>query len=262
MTLLAEIFAHKRGEVERQRSLRPLAEVRAAARQAAPARDFTAALRRAPGQRPALIAEVKCASPSRGVIAVNFDPLALARIYQQNGASAISVLTDAHYFKGALAYLEQIAALPGRPPLLRKDFLFDAYQVYEARAAGADSVLLIAAALEPACLAELHALANELGMAVLVEVHTPDELEQAQQACQPPLLGINNRDLRDFSVSLDTTLRLLPLVPVGACLVAESGIRTPDDVARLAAAGVDAVLVGEALVSAPDVAAKVRSLAR
>jgi len=262
VTLLAEIFAHKRGEVQQQRSLRPLAAVRAAAEQAAPPRDFSAALRRGPAQRPALIAEVKCASPSRGVIAADFDALALARIYAQNGASAISVLTDARYFKGALAYLEQIAALPARPPLLRKDFLFDPYQVYEARAAGADAVLLIAAALEPACLAELHALATGLGMAALVEVHAQAELEQALRACNPALLGINNRDLRDFTVNLDTTLRLRPLVPAGVCLVAESGIRTPEDVARLAAAGVDAVLVGEALVAAADVAAQVRSMAR
>jgi indole-3-glycerol phosphate synthase len=262
MTLLAEIFSHKRGEVAQQQRLRPLAEVRAAAGQAAPARDFTAALRRGPGQRPALIAEVKCASPSRGVIAADFDPLALARTYQDNGASAISVLTDARYFKGALAYLEQIAALADRPPLLRKDFLFDPYQVYEARAAGADAVLLIAAELEPANLAELHALAHELGMAALVEVHDQAELEKALGACQPSLIGINNRDLRDFTVNLETTLRLRPLVPAGICLVAESGIRSPQDVARLAAAGVDAVLVGEALVAAPDVAAQVRSLAR
>ncbi len=264
MTVLDEIFAHKHTEVEQARSLHPLAEVRAAAAQAAPARDFTGALRRSPAPggtpRPALIAEVKCASPSRGVMVTDFDPLALARIYTQNGASAISVLTDVRYFKGSLTYLEQIAALPERPPLLRKDFLFDSYQVYEARAAGADAILLIASALEPARLADLHTLAHELGMAALVEVHSEEELEQALRACQPGLVGINNRDLRDFTVNLETTLRLRPLAPTGVCLVAESGIRTPADVSRLAAAGIDAVLVGEALVSAADIAAKVRSL--
>jgi indole-3-glycerol phosphate synthase len=262
VSILDEIFAHKRVEVERQRALRPLAEVRADAEQAAPARDFVAALRRGAGQRPALIAEVKCASPSRGVIAADFDPLGLARVYQQNGASAISVLTDERYFKGSLAYLSQIAQQAPRPPLLRKDFLFDPYQVYEARAAGADAVLLIAAHLQPGQLADLHSLAGELGMAALVEVHSAEEMSAAVAACQPRLLGINNRDLRDFTVHLETTLQLAPLAPAGTCLVAESGIHTRADIERLQPAGIDAVLVGEALVAAGDTAEKVRSLAR
>ena len=262
MTILDEIFAHKRVEVEQRRAALPLAELRTQAESSPPALDFVAALRRKDGQRPALIAEVKCASPSRGLIARDFDPLALARVYQANGASAISVLTDERYFKGSLEYLRQIAGLRPRLPLLRKDFLLDSYQVYEARAAGADAVLLIAAYLEPQRLAELHTLANELGMAALVEVHSQDELEKALAACKPALIGVNNRDLRDFSVNLDTTLRLRPYVPAGTCLVAESGIHSPEDVARLAAAGVDAVLVGEALVAAGDTAGMVRSLAR
>ena len=262
MTILDEIFAHKRIEVELRREALPLDEVRALAAGAEPALDFSTALRRRDGERPALIAEVKCASPSRGQIARNFDPLALARAYQANGASAISVLTDERYFKGSLEILQQIAGLRPRLPLLRKDFLLDPYQVYEARAAGADAVLLIAAHLALEQLAELHALAGELGMAALVEVHSPEDLEKALAACRPGLVGINNRDLRDFSVNLETTLRLRPQVPPGICLVAESGIHTVEDVNRLAAAGVDAVLVGEALVAANDVAGKVRSLAR
>ena len=211
MTILDEIFAHKRVEVEQRRAVRPLAEVRALAGEAPPALDFVGALRRKDGERPALIAEVKCASPSRGQIAKDFDPLALARTYQANGASAISVLTDERYFKGSLEYLRQIAGLMPRLPLLRKDFLLDPYQVYEARAAGADAVLLIAAYLEPLCLAELHTLAGELGMAALVEVHSLADLDKALAACQPRLMGINNRDLRDFSVNLETTLRLRPI---------------------------------------------------
>ena len=262
MTILDEIFVHKRVEVEQRRAALPLAEVRALADAAPPALDFTAALRRKQGARPALIAEVKCASPSRGLIAKNFDPLGLARVYQANGASAISVLTDETYFKGSLEYLRQIAALEPRLPLLRKDFLLDPYQVYEARAAGADAVLLIAAHLTPDCLAELHALTGSLGMAALVEVHSQAELELAVAACRPGMVGINNRDLRDFSVSLETSLRLSRYVPAGTCLVAESGIHTPEDVEILASAGVDAVLVGEALVAAVNVAEKVRSLAR
>ena len=262
MTILDEIFAHKRVEVEQRRVKRSLAEVRSLAAQADPALDFNAALRREEGMRPALIAEVKCASPSRGQIAKDFDPVALAQVYQANGAGAISVLTDERYFKGSLEYLRQIAGLRPRLPLLRKDFLLDPYQVYEARAAGADAVLLIAAYLSPELLTDLHVLASELGMAALVEVHSRDELDKALAACQPPLVGINNRDLRDFSVSLETTLHLRPSVPPGTCLVAESGIHTPQDVESLAAVGVDAVLVGEALVAADDVAKKVRSLAR
>ena len=265
MTILDEIFAHKRDELAGRKQARPLAAVRAAAEQTAPPLDFVAGLRRNGGMAvygacPALIAEIKHASPSRGILAPDFDAPRLARIYIDNGAAAISVLTDEHYFKGQLDYLRQVASLSPRLPLLRKDFLYDPYQLYEARSAGADAVLLIAAALEPGLLRDLHALAIELGMAPLVEVHDREELQIAL-ACDPILVGINNRDLRDFSVSLETTLRLKQHVPPQVCLVAESGIHTPQDVERLAAAGVDAILVGEALVTARDIAGKVRSLA-
>lgn len=261
MGILEAIFDYKRAELaERQRSL-PLIQVRQAAEAADPPLDFVAALR-GTGRKPALIAEIKRASPSRGLLMPNFDPLRLARLYQQNGAAALSVLTEERYFQGHLDFLRQIAALTPRMPLLRKDFILDAYQVYEARAAGADAVLLIVSYLGEAsrrgCLRDLHALIRELGMTPLVEVHTREELEIALQ-CEPLLVGINNRDLRDFSVRLETTLTLRPHVPLDICLVAESGIHSPADADRLAAEGVHAVLIGEALVTAPDVAEKVRS---
>jgi len=264
MSILNEIFAHKRQELARQKRERPLEAVIAAAQAAPPPRDFVGALRsRAEAEgdaaRPALIAEVKRGSPSRGVLAHDFDPLRLARLYRDNGAAAISVLTDERYFGGRLAYLEAIAGLAGRPPLLRKDFIFDLYQVHEARAAGSDAILLIVAGLSGERLANLHALAGSLGMAALVEVHTQRELELAL-LLKPGLIGINNRDLRDFSVSLETTLALLPYVPPGVVVVSESGIRGRRDVDKLGEAGVQAVLVGEALVAAPDTAAKAREL--
>jgi indole-3-glycerol phosphate synthase len=271
MTILDEIFAHKREEVARQRAAEPLADVQARADACPPALDFVAALR-APALRerrhaayPALIAEVKHASPSRGLLVADFDPLRLAHDYAQNGAAALSVLTDERYFGGSLEHLSAIVderdqSAGPHLPVLRKDFICDPYQLYQARAAGADAVLLIAAHLPPTQLAELQALALELGMAALVEVHSAAELEAAL-ICEPRLIGINNRDLRDFTVSLDVTARLRPLVPQGVTVVAESGIHTPADALRLAALGADAMLVGEALATAADVPAAVRRLA-
>ncbi|MBN1372410.1 MAG: indole-3-glycerol phosphate synthase TrpC [Anaerolineaceae bacterium] len=262
MNILAEIFAHKRVEVAEQQARVPMAAVRAAAEAARPTLDFVAALRRPPEAKPRLIAEIKRASPSRGLLAPIPDPTALAQVYMDNGAAAISVLTDSRYFQGSLDDLRAVAGMKTRVPLLRKDFLCDPYQVYQARAAGADAVLLIAASLDEAQLRDLHALASELGLAVLVEVHDENELEKAFAACNPGLVGVNNRNLRDFNVRLETTLALRTLVPAGVCMVAESGIRTAADVERLREVGVDAILVGEALVTAPDPAAKVRSLAQ
>lgn len=262
MSILDEIFAQKALEVEDLKQSRPLDEVRRQAAQAAPARNFIGALRRLPGQRPALIAEIKRASPSRGVLIREFDPIRLAHLYIENGASAISVLTEARYFQGGLDILLQMTGLEPRPPILRKDFIFDPYQVYEARAAGADAILLIAAYLPPEALARLHSLAASLGMAALVEVHTQAEVEKALSACQPPLLGINNRNLADFTVDLANTARLRSLIPDGTVVVAESGIHSPADIDQLMPAGIDAILVGEALVTAPDPAARIRSLAR
>ncbi len=258
MSILDEIFAHKRAEVAAQQRLAPLAQMRRLAEEASAPQNFIAALRQSPF-RPALIAEAKKASPSKGVLTADFDPLALARLYRENGAAAMSVLTDERYFQGCLDFLRQIAALPERLPLLRKDFLYDPYQVYEARAAGADAVLLIAASLTAAQLRDLHQLAQELGMAALVEVHTVAELELAL-SCEPQLVGINNRNLHTFHVSLETTRQLRPLLPSSVCVVAESGIHTPADVAALRAMNVDAMLVGESLVQAADVGAKAREL--
>lgn len=263
MNILDEIFAYKRQEVAERKQAVSEDAVRQAAEQAAPALDFVHALRSAPCA-PALIAEVKCASPSKGLLTADFDPLWLARTYAENGASAISVLTDEKYFRGSLEYLRQIRLdLPG-VPLLRKDFLCDPYQVYEARAAGADAVLLIAAHLSHTDIVGLQSLAHQLGMAALVEAHSMEELQMALD-CGASLVGINNRDLRDFTVRLQTTLDLRPHVPPEVCLVAESGIHNADDVHRLAQAGVHAILVGEALVTAADnagTAAKVRELAQ
>jgi indole-3-glycerol phosphate synthase len=257
-TMLDRILAHKVEEVAARKARASAAAMIAAARGASPPRDMRAAVRRENVALVALIAEIKRASPSRGVLLADFDPLALATVYAANGAAALSVLTDARFFGGDLAHLAAVRAAVS-VPVLRKDFVLDPYQVYEARAAGADAVLLIAAALDDARLTDLHALVTELGMAALVEVHSEAELERAL-ALGVPLIGVNNRDLRTFAVDLGTTERLARLVPEEVTLVAESGIFSADDVRRMGAAGARAVLVGEALVTAPDVAACVREL--
>jgi indole-3-glycerol phosphate synthase len=240
--------------------------VRAEAALAPKPRDFIAALRAI--DEVALIAEVKRASPSKGLLRHRLDPLNLATIYAHNGASAVSVLTDVKYFQGKLTYLSQIRAhltlslertVP--LPLLRKDFIFDPYQVYEARAAGADALLLIAAVLKDTELASLLQLTQSLGMTALVEVHNRTELDRVLPL-KPRLIGVNNRDLRDFSVDLNTCIDLRQHVPTEICFVAESGIRTGADVTRLAREGIDAVLVGEALVKSKDVGRKVRELVK
>lgn len=254
-TILEEIIAWKRGEIGRHKHARPVEAVRAGAALAPPPRDFAAALR-SPGV--SLIAEVKRASPSKGLLCHDFDAVALARAYEDNGAAAISVLTDQHFFQGHLNHLRAVRQKV-RLPVLRKDFILDPYQVYESRLAGADAVLLIVAALSDGDLKALYQLVHELGMAALVEVHNEAELERALQI-GPRIVGVNNRDLRTFEVDLETTARLRPLIPTDVVLVAESGIHTRADVARLAAIGADAMLVGEALVRAPDVGHKVREL--
>jgi indole-3-glycerol phosphate synthase len=261
MTILDEIFARKHKEVARRKRQKSLGAIRDEAEQAASPAGFISALHASFSSHhtPALIAEVKKASPSKGLLAPNLDPLRLALIYQQNGAAAISVLTDEHYFQGHLDFLREIATLQPRLPLLCKDFFFDPYQLYEARAAGADAILLITAHLGETQLRDLYQLAYELEMASLVEVHSEKELEKALK-CDPVMVGINSRDLHNFSVNLETTLHLCARVPKGVCLVAESGIHTLEDVQGLAVAGVHAILVGEALVTAPDVAKKVREL--
>lgn len=259
-TFLDRIVAHKREEVALRRERTPLAEVARIARDQPPALDFAGALAR-PGMR--LIAEVKGASPSKGVLIEPFEPEAIAADYLAAGADAISVLTDERFFKGSLDHLRAVKALSlagATPrPVLRKDFLLDRYQVAEARAAGADAVLLIVAMLSDEALRDLHAAAREWGMAALVEVHDEAEAERAA-AAGAALVGINNRDLHSFRVDLAATERLAPLLPDGVTIVGESGIGTADDVRRLAAAGVDAILVGESLVKAPDRGAAIGAL--
>ena len=257
MSILDDIVRDTREELARRRAARPSAELERACRGLGAPRDLEGALRPAPGGV-ALIAEVKRASPSRGVLAADIDPAALARRYAAAGAAAISVLTDAKYFRGSLEDLVQVRAAVG-VPVLRKDFTLDEYQLWEARAAGADAVLLIVAILPPPRLRDLLAAAKGLGLAALVECHTAAELDGAL-AAGSRVVGINNRDLGTFETRLETTLELAPLIPPGPIVVSESGFFTAADVRRVAAAGVRAVLVGEGLVRAPDVAAKVREL--
>jgi len=255
-TILDKIIAHKREEVDRQKQVKPLSAWGDEAESSPPPRNFLAALR-TPGV--SLIAEVKKASPSKGLLCPDFDPVRLARAYAANGAAAISVLTDERFFQGSLDDLRAVRQAMDIP-VLRKDFVVDAYQVYEARAAGADAVLLIVAALDDAMLHDLYALIRQLNMAALIEVHNAAELERAL-SLRPRLIGVNNRDLQTFHVTLDTTAALRPHIPADVVLIAESGIHTPEDVVRLDAIGVDAMLVGEALVTAENVGEKVRSLA-
>lgn len=260
MTILDEIFATKRVEVQERMKACSLAEMRRDAELQTPALDFAGVLKRkSAADTLQLIAEVKCASPSKGLLAPNFDPLRLASIYTQNGAATISVLTDEKYFKGSLDYLRQIGGLTPRLPLLRKDFIYHPYQVLEGRAAGADAILLIAASLDMVQLQELKTLTEELGMTALIEVHNAEELERTLRVA-PALVGINNRDLHTFNVSLETCLQLKVLIPEGVCVVAESGIHTRADVVRLETAGMDAMLVGEALVTAVNPGLKIRDL--
>ena len=249
--ILNRIIATKHEEIAAARAIKPLAAVEAeAAAQAAP-RDFVGAIRRkiAAGQ-PAVIAEIKKASPSKGIIRPDFTPADIARSYEQHGAACLSVLTDRQYFQGCPEYLQQACAACNLP-VLRKDFMVDAYQVAEARAMGADAILLIAAALSLPDMQALEAQAMGYGMAVLVEVHNGEELDVALQL-QTPLLGINNRNLRTFDVTLDTTLGLLSRIPHDRIVVTESGILKSDDVALMRTNKVDAFLVGEAFMRASE----------
>ena len=255
--ILERILASKYAEVAQRRRSVPMEALREQALAQTPARDFLGALRLA--RRPALIAECKKASPSKGLLRREYDPIQLARAYAENGAAALSVLTDEPFFQGALSDLTLARETAGLP-VLRKDFVVDVYQIFEARAAGADAVLLIVAALRPDQLAELHQQIGELGMLALVEVHDEAELETALQIA-PKVIGVNNRNLHDFSVDLQTTARLRQHIPADIALVAESGIHTADDVSRIRDMGGDAILVGEALVTASDIGAKVRELA-
>jgi indole-3-glycerol phosphate synthase len=256
---LSRIAAYKREEVAARKAARPFAEVEAAALAASPPRGFAAALARdaVPGKL-ALIAEIKRASPSKGLIRAEFDPPALARAYAEGGASCLSVLTDEPSFQGADAYL--VAARGACAlPCIRKDFLLDTWQVAESRALGADAILVILAMIEDGLAAALVAEAARFGIDALVEVHDEAEMARAR-GLGATLVGINNRDLKTFDVDLAVTERLAALAPVGALLVAESGIFAPEDAARCARAGATAMLVGESLMRQPDVTAATRAL--
>ena len=257
MTILDQIVQDKRDELGHRRQTTPQPELVEQCRSLAMPRDFEAALAPRPG-RACVIAEVKKASPSRGVLAADFDPVTLAATYAEHGAAAISVLTDEKYFQGRLDLLREIRNRVSTP-LLRKDFVIDEYQVWESRAAGADAMLLIVSILDDPLLGDLHAAAKGLGLATLVEVHTAEELDRAL-AIGARVIGINNRDLRTFETHLDTTLALAPSIPPGPIVVSESGVFTAADVRRVLDAGAHAILVGEALVKAPDVGAKLREL--
>ena len=249
--ILDRILAVKAQEVEAARAARAPAAVRAAAESAAPPRGFAAALRaRIAAGRPAVIAEIKRASPSRGVLRAEFDPAAIASAYAANGAACLSVLTDRQFFQGAPEHLVAARAACALP-VLRKDFIVDPYQVDEARAMGADCILLIVAALDLPRMRDLEAAAAGLGMDVLVEVHDAAELDRALEL-RTPLLGVNNRDLRTFETRLETTLDLAQRIPPDRLVVTESGILTAADVARMRAARVNAFLVGEAFMRAAD----------
>lgn len=257
--ILKRILARKAEEIaERMRST-PLAAVRTAAEASATPRGFVAALRaRIARGAPAVIAEIKKASPSKGLLRASFNPAAIARSYERHGATCVSVLTDVDFFQGVDRHL-RAARLACTLPLLRKDFTIDPYQVYEARALGADCILLIVAALSDTQLTELAALARTLQLDALIEVHDAADLKRAL-AIDAPLIGINNRNLRTFETSLDVTLSLLPTIPKDRLVVTESGILTPSDVARMRSHGVHVFLVGEAFMRAPDPGSKLSEL--
>jgi indole-3-glycerol phosphate synthase len=255
-TILDRITTAKLREIDAARRAVPEADLERRAAGLPPARDFTAAVRR-PGEV-AVIAEVKKASPSAGLIRADFDPVAIARTYDAHGAAAVSVLTDAEFFQGRLEYLTAARAAVGRP-VLRKDFVLDRYQLVEARAAGADAVLLIAECLPGDRLAALQREALALGLHTLVELHDADELPRVLDS-GAEVIGVNNRDLRTFTTRLDHTLELMPRIPADRAVVSESGITSRADVLRLGAAGVAAVLVGESLMRSPDVGAALAAL--
>ncbi|OGA12284.1 MAG: indole-3-glycerol-phosphate synthase [Betaproteobacteria bacterium RIFCSPHIGHO2_12_FULL_69_13] len=257
--VLERIVVAKRAELAQAKAARPRRQLEGEARAAAPARDFVGAMRaRIASGRPAVIAEIKRASPSRGVLREDFDPGAIAQSYEAGGATCMSVLTDKQFFQGALEHLKEARAACNLP-VLRKDFMLDPYQIFESRAAGADAILLIAASLDAATMRAFEALAHDLGMAVLVEAHDVAELEAAL-ALRTPLIGINNRDLGTFETRLETTLELAPRVPKDRIVVTESGILSPADVGRMRSAGVNAFLVGEAFMRSPDPGGALRAM--
>ncbi len=256
MNVLQRLIDTKKKRLDQAKSAVPLRELQSRIDETEPARDFTTAARSQRAVR--LIAELKKASPSRGLIRPDFDPAALARIYEENGASAISCLTEEDYFQGHLSFLPLVHKA-AELPVLRKDFIFDPYQIFEARVNNADAILLIAAALEENQAQDYLHAAEELGMAVLFEVHDEEDLEMALEI-EAPIIGINNRDLATLKIDLDTTFRLKAQIPPGRIVVGESGIGTRADVLRLGAASIDAMLVGTTLMESKDIGAKMKEL--
>ena len=253
--ILASIAEHVRGVIERRRREAPLQALRDRALFHLPARGFS---RQLAGKQRRIIAEVKKASPSKGLIRADFNPVEIAKDYAAHGASAISVLTEEHFFQGSLQHLEQIRQVVD-VPLLRKDFTLDAYQVFEAKSYGADAILLIAAMLDAHMMADLRAQASDLGLDSIIEVHTEKELESARDA-GAEVIGVNNRDLKTFAVDLATTERLAPLIPAGIPAVCESGIDSVEQIRRVEKWGVHVFLVGESLVRAPEPGKKLAEL--
>jgi len=253
--MLDEIIARKREEVEHRKKILPLAQLRKRIAQQKPPLNFALALK---GKHMGLIAEVKQASPSRGILSKNFNPVELATSYAQGGANAISVLTEVNYFKGSIDYLAAIREAV-ELPLLRKDFIFDPYQVYESRAYGADALLLIVAILNQEQLQGLLSLSHSLGLKCLVEVHNKTEVERVLLS-QVEIIGINNRDLNTFTVDINTTRQLRPLIPQQKIVVTESGIKSRNDIEKLKEWGVNAVLIGEALVTADNILTTMKEL--
>jgi indole-3-glycerol phosphate synthase len=257
--ILRRILARKAEEVAERSARVVLTKIQERINAAPAPRGFVAALRaRLAQKKPAVIAEIKKASPSKGVLRPNFEPIEIARSYERHGAACLSVLTDIDFFQGSDEYLQQVRSACALP-VLRKDFTVDPYQVFEARALGADCILLIVAALDDTRLRELSKLAHELGMDVLVEVHDAAELERALPL-NTAMLGINNRNLRTFETALDTTIRLLPMIPAERIVVTESGVLDPKDVALMQRHGVNAFLVGEAFMKADDPGARLQQL--
>lgn len=255
--ILDEIIAHKKLEVAAQKQDESLDEIRRKLADIGPVRGFKAAVSR-PG-KVNLIAEVKKASPSRGVIRADFDPEAIARIYEDSGASAISVLTDKKFFQGDISFLAMVRSVTASVPILRKDFIIDEYQIYQARLAGADAILLIAAALELPALRKFLSIAHEMDLDCLVEVHSEDELDTVLNT-DASVIGINNRDLRTFITDIKATAQLMPKIPEDKTVVSESGISSRKDVGFLQRCGVNAMLVGESLMKSDDIGSTIKQL--